>query len=574
MQLTHNSLLQGGKYRIERVLGQGGFGITYLGEQVALGRKVAIKEFFMKEYCNRDAETSHVSVGSQGSREVVDRFKLKFIKEAQLIAALNHPNIIRIHDIFEENGTAYYIMEYQECGSLSDYLEARGALDEAEALSFIRQIADALKYIHERKINHLDVKPGNILLNEDNNAVLIDFGLSKRYDDEGNQTSTTPVGISHGYAPLEQYKRGGVGVFSPATDIYSLGATLYKLLTGNTPPEANDVMESKGVASLGSNVSKKTSDAVRKAMQPSRQDRPQSIDEFLALLGNEKVKREKKTKTAKTAKTAWWAKAEKGNKVEQTNTDEATVFGDDAGGEQSKERVVLKRGRRNWKKWLAISGGAIVSFFVLIMAIGIFSGEEDEAYKLELKHLEDLDKSIGGYENGHPWVDLGLSVKWATRNIGAIFPGNYGDYYAWGETIQKSEYTFANSRTSGKNLGDISGKPQYDVARKAWKGKWRMPTSDEFKELDKKCTWQWTNINGHDGYKVTGPNKNSIFLPAAVYFEDSRWLPKYYGKYWTSSPIESSSNTDAALSYFFQRDFHYSTAFDRYEKHSVRAVME
>jgi len=571
MQLTHNSLLQGGKYRIERVLGQGGFGITYLGEQVALGRKVAIKEFFMKEYCNRDAETSHVSVGSQGSREAVDRFKLKFIKEAQLIAALNHPNIIRIHDIFEENGTAYYIMEYQECGSLSDYLEARGALDEAEALSFIRQIADALKYIHERKINHLDVKPGNILLNEDNNAVLIDFGLSKRYDDEGNQTSTTPVGISHGYAPLEQYKRGGVGVFSPATDIYSLGATLYKLLTGNTPPEANDVMESKGVASLGSNVSKKTSDAVRKAMQPSRQDRPQSIDEFLALLGNEKVKREKKTKTAKTA---WWAKAGKGNKVEQTNTDEATVFGDDAGGEQSKERVVLKRGRRNWKKWLAISGGAIVSFFVLIMAIGIFSGEEDEAYELELKHLEDLNKSIGGYEKGYPWVDLGLSVKWATYNIGALFPGNYGDYYAWGETIQKSEYTLANSKTTGKNLGDISGNPQYDVARKAWKGKWRMPTSDEFRELDKKCTWQWTNINGHDGYKVTGPNKNSIFLPAAVYFEDSRWLPKYYGKYWTSSPVESSSNTDAALSYFFQRDFHYSTAFDRYEKHSVRAVME
>ena len=114
MQLTQNSLLQNGKYRIEKVLGQGGFGITYLGEQVALGRKVAIKEFFMKEYCNRNTATSHVSVGSQGSKDTVDRFRLKFIKEAKLIAALNHPNIIRIHDIFEENGTAYYIMEYQQ----------------------------------------------------------------------------------------------------------------------------------------------------------------------------------------------------------------------------------------------------------------------------------------------------------------------------------------------------------------------------------------------------------------------------------------------------------------------------
>ena len=102
--------------------------------------------------------------------------------------------------------------------------------------------------------------------------------------------------------------------------------------------------------------------------EPTAQLDPIAAADFLALLGNEKVKREKKTKTAKTA---WWAKAEKGNKVEQTNTDEATIFGDDAGGEQSKERVVLKRSRRNWKKWLAISGGAIVSLFVLIMAIGI-----------------------------------------------------------------------------------------------------------------------------------------------------------------------------------------------------------
>ena len=173
MQLTQNSLLQNGKYRIEKVLGQGGFGITYLGEQVALGRKVAIKEFFMKEYCNRNTATSHVSVGSQGSKDTVDRFRLKFIKEAQLIAGLNHPNIIRIHDIFEENGTAYYVMEYQEGGSLSEYLKMRGVLGEEEALCFIRQIAGALEYIHEKKINHLDVKPGNILLNETNDAVLI-----------------------------------------------------------------------------------------------------------------------------------------------------------------------------------------------------------------------------------------------------------------------------------------------------------------------------------------------------------------------------------------------------------------
>ena len=301
MQLTQNSLLQNGKYRIEKVLGQGGFGITYLGEQVALGRKVAIKEFFMKEYCNRNTATSHVSVGSQGSKDTVDRFRLKFIKEAQLIAGLNHPNIIRIHDIFEENGTAYYVMEYQEGGSLSEYLKMRGVLGEEEALYFIRQIAGALEYIHEKKINHLDVKPGNILLNETNDAVLIDFGLSKRYDDEGNQTSTTPVGISHGYAPLEQYKRGGVGIFSPATDIYSLGATLYKLLTGNTPPEANDVMED-GLPAMPSNISGKIRNAIVSAMTPARSKRPQSIEEFLQMLGEAEGKKSQKSKAKKTEK--------------------------------------------------------------------------------------------------------------------------------------------------------------------------------------------------------------------------------------------------------------------------------
>jgi len=325
MQLTQNSLLQNGKYRIEKVLGQGGFGITYLGEQVALGRKVAIKEFFMKEYCNRNTATSHVSVGSQGSKDTVDRFRLKFIKEAQLIAGLNHPNIIRIHDIFEENGTAYYVMEYQEGGSLSEYLKMRGVLGEEEALYFIRQIAGALEYIHEKKINHLDVKPGNILLNETNDAVLIDFGLSKRYDDEGNQTSTTPVGISHGYAPLEQYKRGGVGIFSPATDIYSLGATLYKLLTGNTPPEANDVMED-GLPAMPSNISGKIRNAIVSAMTPARSKRPQSIDEFLQMLGEAEGKKNQKSKAKKT---------EKKPNVE----DEETSFTDTVSDKKKKQEI-------------------------------------------------------------------------------------------------------------------------------------------------------------------------------------------------------------------------------------------
>ena len=240
--MAHSILaLQQGKYHIEALLGSGGFGNTYLATQVTLGRKVAIKEFFMKEYCDREESTSQVIVHTDSSRQIVERYKQKFLKEAQMIASLKNEHIIQIHDIFEENGTAYYVMEYVEGGSLKDKVERDGVLPEHAATKYICQIAEALTYLHRNNILHLDVKPANILIDEDDRAILIDFGISKHYDAEGGQTSTTPAGISKGYAPIEQYQQGSMANFSPATDVYSLGATLLYLLTGQTPPDAMEV---------------------------------------------------------------------------------------------------------------------------------------------------------------------------------------------------------------------------------------------------------------------------------------------------------------------------------------------
>ena len=283
MELRQGTLLQGGKYRIERTLGQGGFGVTYLGTQVDLDRRVAVKEFFMKDYCNRDADTSHVSVLSEGGRGLVENYKQKFLKEARTIAALDHRNIVRIYDIFEENGTAYYVMEYIAGGSLLGSVKSDALRSENDALRCIRQVADALRYLHERRVMHLDVKPGNIMLRPGGDAVLIDFGISKHYDRNDHETSNTPVGRSKGYAPLEQYQEGGVREFSPATDIYSLGATLYYLLTGHQPPEAQEVYE-KGLPVLTAIMPPNVANAITQAMQPRRADRPQSIDDFLRLL--------------------------------------------------------------------------------------------------------------------------------------------------------------------------------------------------------------------------------------------------------------------------------------------------
>lgn len=281
--MGNGTLLQGGKYKILETLGQGGFGITYLAMQSVLNRKVAIKEFFMKEHCERYATGTHVTMGTSGSRDMVSRFKAKFIKEAQTIAAMDNHHIVRIFDIFEENGTAYYVMEYLDGDGLLSKIPEGSRMDEDTALGYIRQVCDALDFIHKHNILHLDVKPGNILFRSNGEAVLIDFGISKHYTEEGgSQTSSTPIGISQGYAPLEQYQSGGITSFSPATDIYSIGATLYKLVTGNNPPAASVVYED-GLGEM-SGVSDKFRNAICKAMEPRRKDRPQTIAEFLELL--------------------------------------------------------------------------------------------------------------------------------------------------------------------------------------------------------------------------------------------------------------------------------------------------
>ena len=291
MHLQAGALLKNGEYKIEKVLGQGGFGITYLAEQTSLGRKVALKEFFMEGLCNRDAETSHVSVPSVGSKKLVERFKQKFIKEARMIASFDNSHIISIYDVFEENGTAYYVMEYLGGKSLSAIVNEQGIMSETLAMKYIRQVADALAEVHSNNLLHLDVKPANIMLNKKGEAVLIDFGISKHYDEAGNQTSSALIGTSEGYAPLEQYEAGALDSFTPATDIYALGATLFFLLTGTRPPKAGDVMND-GLPELPSEISQTVSGAITAAMQPRRKDRPQSIAEFLCLVENGKMQDE------------------------------------------------------------------------------------------------------------------------------------------------------------------------------------------------------------------------------------------------------------------------------------------
>ncbi len=520
MNLTDGTLLQGGKYKIVRFIGSGGFGNTYEAEHTMLHSRVAVKEFFVKDFCNRDETTEQVTVGTNTKKGLVDKLKEKFVEEAQAISQLQHPNIVRVTDVFEENGTAYYVMDYIDGLSLDEIVKYNGPLPEKEAIWYIKQIANALAYVHSQNRLHLDVKPGNIISDGNGNVFLIDFGASKQYDEVDGENTSTLMGRTPGYAPIEQIGNDVVR-FTPATDIYALGATLYKFVTGITPIGANMLASGEELAPLPSNISRNVANAIYAAMRTNRRERPQSIAEFLSILNSNK-----------------------GSVTElgyNNNSKDMTVL--DFGGKNStlvsttltnknpeyRPKDQEPKHSKNTGSRRTVVG--IIVGCVLAIVIAVIVG----IVLLRATPPKIIGTSTVGQVNGYKYVDLGLSVKWAAYNVGATSPSDYGNYYAWGETRTKSQYSRDNSVTYGRKMGDISGKTRYDAARACWGSPWRLPTKAEIDELIEECGWEWTMQGGHYGCKVTGPNGNSIFLPAAGIGGDY-YLGQGGGYYWSSSP--------------------------------------
>ena len=734
--LPHGYALQGKKnrYVIDKVLGQGAFGITYLARYKAsilgdigagsIWAQVAIKEFFMRDLNTRDDSTGSLNDTSQDG--LISRYRRAFMREARNLAGLHHANIVNVFEVIEANNTVYIVMEYINGGTLDEHISQSGYLTEEESIDKMLKLCSAVGFMHEHRMLHLDIKPRNVMLDEEDDLYLIDFGLSRQFNADGEPESSTSIGLgTPGYAPGEQaVYQDGDKRFRATLDIYALGATMFKMLTGKTPPNATDVSDSvldgdniilKRLRESG--VSESLAAVVSKAMFPSSGKRYQTVQEFETALKDI---------------------------TESTHYDGQTPVPDsNPAGPQSPyvSGPILSpvpeprnKKRNGLPKWLygviaALLFVGVIAYFVLPKSkqdststpqpdasgqIEVISPtnnsdpvkpvdegvqtnvpssipedsepapqtieltsvsldrtslalDEGASYTLTVKYTpsDATDKSItwkstdtkvatvsssgrvtavkdgsatiiassGGKEaycnvtvntkpqpvqqpvnnstnsssvipsstssstgttNGHEWVDLGLSVKWATCNVGASKPEGYGDYYAWGETSTKSSYTwstykycngsyktmtkYCNDREYGYN-GFMDNKTTLDlnddVARVKWGGNWRMPTYSEFEELLDNCTWTWATLNGIWGYKVTskksGYTSRSIFLPAAGWRDGSSLSNAgKVGDYWSSS-LDSGYQGHARYLYFYSV-YHNTSYHYRYCGRSVRPV--
>lgn len=282
-------------YKIMDVLGQGTFGITYKAKvemKGALGRLdsnmyVAVKEFFMKEVNGR--ENSSVTSGSTSNGGLFYYYRDKFEREARNLSTLSHPNIVKVLEAFHANGTTYYSMEYIDGISLDKKIaqSPQGRMPLTEAIETLKQISAAIAFMHSRNMLHLDVKPGNVMMRKDGTAVLIDFGLSKQYTSDGEPESSTKVGAgTPGYAPIEQASYHEGKGFPTMMDVYALGGTLFKMLTGQRPPEASEILnegfptDSLRQLFIPDNIV----NSISRAMAPLKKDRWQTVDEFVKHL--------------------------------------------------------------------------------------------------------------------------------------------------------------------------------------------------------------------------------------------------------------------------------------------------
>ena len=292
---TINSLPQGTiihgehqQYILERVLGSGSFGITYYAQTSerdidgsVINYEVAVKEFFMHDTCSRDNTGQLTDISD---KSITAKYKHSFEREARNLSKFRSSSIVRVREIIEQNNTYYIVMEYVAGQTLDNYINSQpdGHLNEQEALRITREVAQGLHIMHAANMRHLDMKPVNVMLDEMLHPHIIDFGLSRQLDNNGEMESSTTIGLgTKGYAPIEQLDSDNTAP-KATIDIYALGGTLFKMLTGKSPIGASQLMWGFPTRLFeplqNAGVSNNVSELVCQMMQPNDQERIQSID--------------------------------------------------------------------------------------------------------------------------------------------------------------------------------------------------------------------------------------------------------------------------------------------------------
>ena len=531
MEISQSTIIQN-RYRLLRKLGRGSFGEVWAAHDDVADVDVAVKVYVALD----------------------DKGIVEFREEFRNVSTLIHTNILR-PEHYDVYGSRPFLVMPLCRGSVEGQA---GGMSEPELWHFIRDVSSGLAYLHGHEILHRDIKPDNILINPDEDYVISDFGISTRMRSTMRRSSMrqnkdVDTSGTIAYMAPEMFTKSPSAV--KATDIWALGATLYELMTGELLFFGQGgVVQLKGaeLPELPVSYSQYLRDTVMSCLNMDAWFRPTASE--LSEYAASKLK---------------------GENPPQPWKDRLHHPSDPLPGP-------------NKKRWINTVFFVLFTISVLLGIISIVQNERKERKLAEAERIEiarqdslrrakayqdslEAVRATTGVHNGHEWVDLGLSVRWATCNVGASSPSDYGNYYAWGETGTKSSYTLGNSRTFRKSMDDISGNPQYDAATANWGEGWRMPMWEEFNELLNKCDWQWTTQGGHNGYKVTGPNGNSIFLPAAgLRDRTSLYKAGDYGNYWGST----SSEALRADFLYFDSGCHNVGWYERSFGRSVRPVLD
>ena len=589
-------------YSLVSLIGRGGMAEVWKAQN-SLGVSVAIK--VLNANLLQDAN-------------IVERFK----GEARIMASLWHTNIREVRDLATmPDGRPCIIMEFLEGADLASRMKSGERFTDAQLRKWWNQMVDALNYTHLHGVIHRDIKPSNIFVTDSGDVKLLDFGIAKNADNHLSTMTGAKMGTLMYMSP-EQVK--DAKHIDEKSDVYSLAVTFVHLVSGRSP-YASDTSE-YGIMTSIVNTPLDTSTLpepwrrwLNLYLAKDPQSRPQlkripengspsdgtMVDGGVGGTKDRTIVDSGLYLTVTKGKTYFSAGGGNSSVLVKTNGEyslqlpkDGWVSGRKYGtngyslfiskntsktarkspvkiiftkGIETKEETfnITQEGRKSlWWIWL------IVAFVILFATMFVIAINSNKGNNYSTTKTET--KATSGYLNGHEWVDLGLpsGTKWATHNLGTTFTNGYGDYYAWGEIRTKNSFTEKGYRYTKDpfyaNPSRLYGND--DAATVIWGNGWYMPTCKDFDELKNCCTCIWTTNGKTHGYSITGPNGNSIFLPAAGFYTESGYSDADICGYYWSCMLCEDHTTHAALLYFDSSDYGKSFCGFRYYGMSIRPV--